>query len=100
VVPGSGSDVRIVDPATALDGARPRLLKVNAEQAEYEIIPALFEQKIFPEFIVLMTHKGLAGLLLGLLRANHYEVTDAGRGARFHCRRWFPAIPPSPAARS
>jgi hypothetical protein len=68
------------------------MVKLNAEGAEFEVLPAMLGEGIFPRYIVLMAHPRVASVpdLVELVRQNGYHVTDADappRRARFHCWR-------------
>jgi FkbM family methyltransferase len=87
----AGVPVRIVSLADILAGRRPSLVKLNAEGAEFYVIPELFERGIFPEWLVLMVHldRGSGAELIGLVEQNGYEVVAADGQAdssRVHCR--------------
>jgi FkbM family methyltransferase len=101
-VPGAGREaaatrvpVRVVSLVDVLAGRRPHLVKLNAEGAEFQVIPNLIEHGILPEWLVLMIHldRGPGSGLLELVQRSGYEVRSAdGRepSSRVHCRLLSP----------
>jgi FkbM family methyltransferase len=90
--PGStGIPVPVVGIVEVLAGRRPDLIKLNAEGAEFQVIPELIAHGILPEWIVLLIHadRGSPSALLDLLEKSGYQVRSAdGRqpSSRVHCR--------------
>jgi FkbM family methyltransferase len=87
----AGLPVKIRSLVEILGGRRPRLVKLNAEGAEFHVIPELFERGVFPEWLVLMVHldRGSGAELIGLVERSGYEVVAADGQAdssRVHCR--------------
>lgn len=86
----SGKKVEIKTITSLLAGKKPNLVKCNAEGAEYYIFPQLFNQGIYPDFIILMVHPEFGSVedLLLLFVKNGYTVNDVVTGKnrpRLHC---------------
>jgi hypothetical protein len=84
--------VPVIAVSEALRGRTPQLVKLNAEGAEFEVLPAMFGEGVFPRYIILMTHPSVGSVsdLIELVRSSGYHVADADsppRRARFHCSR-------------
>jgi FkbM family methyltransferase len=87
-----GAAVPVVAVADVLRGRTPAMVKLNAEGAEFEVLPAMFAEGIYPPLIVLMTHPEAGSVpdLIELIRKSGYRVTDArvpASGSYFHCVR-------------
>jgi FkbM family methyltransferase len=87
----AGVPVPVVSIVDVLRGRRPDLVKLNAEGAEFQVIPELIENGILPDWLVLMIHedRGSGSELIALLERSGYEVRPAdGRepSSRVHCR--------------
>jgi FkbM family methyltransferase len=87
-----GIEVRTATITELLRGRVPALVKLNAEGAEFEVVPSMFAAEIFPAFIILMAHPDAGALpaLLDAIRTAGYDVTPAHhppRGSYFHCWR-------------
>jgi FkbM family methyltransferase len=81
--------VRVMTASEVLAGRHPFLLKLNAEGAEFDVVPDLFALGIFPDWIVLMIHpySGETRALESVVLEAGYEVTRIGGPALLHCRR-------------
>jgi FkbM family methyltransferase len=95
---GVGLAVPLRSAVEVLDGRHPYLVKLNAEGAEFEVVPDLFEHGIRPEWIILMIHpdSGSTSALRDLVSKAGYEIEAAdGRrdSTRLHCRLRQPADP-------
>jgi FkbM family methyltransferase len=86
----AGVPVPVVGIVELLAGRRPDLIKLNAEGAEFQVVPELIEHGILPEWITLMIHldRGSGAVLLDLLEKSGYRIRSAdGRqpSSRVHC---------------
>ncbi len=82
--------VKTVRLATVLQGRKPDLVKINAEGAEFSLIPQMFAMNILPKWIILLAHPeaGSEESLLKTMREQGYDVqpveSDPGR-PRYLC---------------
>jgi FkbM family methyltransferase len=81
--------VRLATATEVLAGRRPWLMKLNAEGAEFAVVPDLFDHGVFPDWIVLMIHPH-AGDVVELTRriaGSGYEISEMSGPTLLHCRR-------------
>jgi len=87
---GDGVRVPAATISTLLKGRKPNLMKCNAEGAEFDLFPQLFEIGVRPEIVILMAHPEFGSVeeLLKLFRKEEYSIRDAGsteNRIRLHC---------------
>lgn len=73
-----------------LDGARPEIVKCNAEGAEYSLLEQLERTDVRPTFMVVMVHPQFGDMAALVARAESmgYEVTDKGWAERPAFHMW------------
>lgn len=86
----SGIKVPILSVGSILQSHKPSLVKCNAEGAEFNLIPQLFYNGIFPEHIILMAHEEYGDVenLMRNIRNQGYSIEDVGsttKRLRYHC---------------
>lgn len=97
----SGISVPVRSIVEVLGGRHPYLVKLNAEGAEFQVVPDLLANGIRPEWLVLMIHpfSGSTRDLLALVSSSgyHIEAADGRRdSSRVHCRLQKPVGSPVP----